>query len=193
MHPRTRIPCRGGTATALLLGFGLALGSGGCADAAGDARAAERQNTPHDDLIVALTAGLDSLSDASLDSVYMRPAAPLSVEDGGLTATGRSALDALAGAQAEGMATTRYGVMFPNPHDTPVDHLFVDRMRTFSHACVRPERLVDLAHLLLREASRHPPSEFESGAPTFTSDVYDRNAEARQAPASAMAPEEERP
>ncbi|MEX2471603.1 MAG: L,D-transpeptidase family protein [Gemmatimonadota bacterium] len=102
-------------------------------------------------------------------------------------------------------------------HETPADHLFHERLHTLSHGCVRLEQPVELAHILLRESSTHSPSEFdvllasgeehvlpldpgpvylihqtvwvdESGVPTFTPDVYDRNTEARQALTSAMAP-----
>lgn len=110
MHPPTRLAGRGGVPTALLLAFGLALVPSGCTDAARDARAAEGDGVSQDDLGSALVARLDTLSDATIDSVYARPATPLWVDDGGLTATGRSALDALTRGEAEGIATTRYGV-----------------------------------------------------------------------------------
>ena len=46
--------------------------------------------------------------------------------------------------------------MFPNKHsvylhDTPQDHLFRRKHRTFSHGCVRVEKPVDLAEFVLRE------------------------------------------
>jgi murein L,D-transpeptidase YcbB/YkuD len=51
--------------------------------------------------------------------------------------------------------------MFPNEHDiylhdTPADHLFVEAERDFSHGCIRLERPMDLAHVLLKGSEWTP-------------------------------------
>lgn len=108
MHRRTTTAGPGRVFPALLFVLGLTLTTSGCAGDARGARADDGESG--DDLGTTLGARLDALSDASLDSVYARPPKPLWVDDGGLTATGRTALDALDGAAAEGIATTRYGL-----------------------------------------------------------------------------------
>lgn len=51
--------------------------------------------------------------------------------------------------------------MFPNEfdiylHDTPADHLFAEAERDFSHGCIRLERPMDLAHVLLKGSDWTP-------------------------------------
>ena len=51
--------------------------------------------------------------------------------------------------------------MFPNEfdiylHDTPADHLFAEAERDFSHGCIRLERPMDLAHVLLKDSDWTP-------------------------------------
>lgn len=51
--------------------------------------------------------------------------------------------------------------MFPNDfdiylHDTPADHLFAEAERDFSHGCIRLERPMDLAHVLLKGSEWTP-------------------------------------
>ncbi|MFT6775241.1 MAG: murein L,D-transpeptidase YcbB/YkuD [Paracoccaceae bacterium] len=57
--------------------------------------------------------------------------------------------------------------MFPNNfaiymHDTPSRRLFAKDMRAFSHGCVRLERPIDLAHLLLQGQVDDPVTLFDS-------------------------------
>ena len=56
--------------------------------------------------------------------------------------------------------------MFPNEHDiylhdTPADHLFAKEERAFSHGCIRLERPMDLAHVLLK-GSEWTPEKIQS-------------------------------
>src|SRR6185436_15760350 len=51
--------------------------------------------------------------------------------------------------------------MFPNDfdiylHDTPADHLFAEAERDLSHGCIRLERPMDLAHVLLKGSEWTP-------------------------------------
>jgi murein L,D-transpeptidase YcbB/YkuD len=51
--------------------------------------------------------------------------------------------------------------MFPNEHDiylhdTPADHLFAKEERAFSHGCIRLERPLELAHVLLKGSEWTP-------------------------------------
>jgi murein L,D-transpeptidase YcbB/YkuD len=51
--------------------------------------------------------------------------------------------------------------MFPNEHDiylhdTPADHLFAEAERDLSHGCIRLERPMDLAHVLLKGSEWTP-------------------------------------
>ena len=51
--------------------------------------------------------------------------------------------------------------MFPNEHDiylhdTPADHLFAEAERDLSHGCIRLERPLDLAHVLLKGSEWTP-------------------------------------
>lgn len=51
--------------------------------------------------------------------------------------------------------------MFPNEHDiylhdTPADHLFTEAERDLSHGCIRLERPMDLAHVLLKGSDWTP-------------------------------------
>ncbi len=113
-------------------------------------------------------------------------------------------------------ALGRVKFLFPNRfdvylHDTPREELFDERIRTFSHGCVRVERPLELAHLLVARASGRSPGAVDSllatgrtqsirleepvavyivyqtvwvdenGVPTFTPDVYLRNGEALRA------------
>lgn len=57
--------------------------------------------------------------------------------------------------------------MFPNEHDiylhdTPADHLFAKAERDFSHGCIRLERPMDLAHVLLKGSSEWTPEKLQS-------------------------------
>ena len=57
--------------------------------------------------------------------------------------------------------------MFPNEHDiylhdTPADHLFAKTERDFSHGCIRLERPMDLAHVLLKGSSEWTPEKLQS-------------------------------
>jgi murein L,D-transpeptidase YcbB/YkuD len=63
-----------------------------------------------DDLSAALARRLDTIGDASLDSLYGSSPEPLWVDANGLTTQGREALDTLAYAEREGLPLTRYGV-----------------------------------------------------------------------------------
>lgn len=56
--------------------------------------------------------------------------------------------------------------MFPNEHDiylhdTPADHLFAKEERAFSHGCIRLERPMELAHVLLK-GSEWTPEKLQS-------------------------------
>lgn len=56
--------------------------------------------------------------------------------------------------------------MFPNEHDiylhdTPADHLFAKEERAFSHGCIRLERPMELAHVLLK-GSEWTPEKIQS-------------------------------
>lgn len=56
--------------------------------------------------------------------------------------------------------------LFPNKddiylHDTPADQLFSESDRAFSHGCIRVEKPVELAHLIMRMATDVPPERFE--------------------------------
>ncbi|HKH45264.1 MAG TPA: L,D-transpeptidase family protein [Thermoanaerobaculia bacterium] len=51
--------------------------------------------------------------------------------------------------------------MFPNEHDiylhdTPAEHLFAETERDFSHGCIRLEKPMDLAHVLLKDSEWTP-------------------------------------
>jgi murein L,D-transpeptidase YcbB/YkuD len=69
-------------------------------------------------------------------------------------------------APGPGNALGRVKFMFPNQfaiylHDTPSRRLFAKDMRAFSHGCVRVERPIDLAHLLLQGQVNDPAAKFE--------------------------------
>lgn len=69
-------------------------------------------------------------------------------------------------APGAGNALGRVKFMFPNQfsiylHDTPSRRLFAKDMRAFSHGCVRVERPIDLAHLLLEGQVDDPVAKFE--------------------------------
>lgn len=116
----------------------------------------------------------------------------------------------------DGNALGRVKFLFPNRfaiylHDTPADQLFDERVRTFSHGCIRVERPTEFAHYLLRTASDVPPARFgelrasqerhvvelaehiptyvvyqtvwvdADGLPTFTPDIYQRDGPVRDA------------
>ncbi len=101
--------------------------------------------------------------------------------------------------------------LFPNDHaiylhDTPADDLFEERIRTFSHGCIRVQYPTELAHWVFSNGTDVPPSRFDElkatgerhevpvskempvyiayqtvwvddqGVPTFHPDLYDRNA-----------------
>lgn len=56
--------------------------------------------------------------------------------------------------------------LFPNPddiylHDTPSTHLFTQSSRAFSHGCIRVEKPVELAKLILAKATERSPDEYE--------------------------------
>jgi murein L,D-transpeptidase YcbB/YkuD len=56
--------------------------------------------------------------------------------------------------------------MFPNEHDiylhdTPADHLFARTERDFSHGCIRLERPMDLAHVLLKGSEEWTPEKLQ--------------------------------
>ena len=68
-------------------------------------------------------------------------------------------------APGAGNALGRVKFMFPNNfaiylHDTPSRHLFAKDGRAFSHGCVRVEKPLDLAHLLLSGQSSDPEGLF---------------------------------
>ena len=97
---------RTGRAFGLIAALGLL--AAGCDQASGNARLGEAVSAG--DLSAALASRLDSLSSPSLDSVYARPPAPLWVDEGGLSSLGRSALERLSAAEAEGIGPSRYGL-----------------------------------------------------------------------------------
>lgn len=66
--------------------------------------------------------------------------------------------------------------IFPNPmniylHDTPTKGLFGERVRAFSHGCIRVQKPVDLAHVLLQGSAADPAETYararESGRERF--------------------------
>jgi len=57
--------------------------------------------------------------------------------------------------------------MFPNEfdiylHDTPADHLFKEAERDFSHGCIRLEKPVELADLLLKGDPKWTPEALQA-------------------------------
>lgn len=57
--------------------------------------------------------------------------------------------------------------MFPNEHDiylhdTPADHLFAKEERAFSHGCIRLERPMELAHVLLKGSPEWTPEKLQA-------------------------------
>ena len=110
-----------------------------------------------------------------------------------------------------GNALGRVKFMFPNDnaiylHDTPSRHLFARDMRAYSHGCVRVEKPIEFAHILLSGQETDPAAAFEAwrasgrerwvqldehvpvhlgyrtawvapdGAPQFRDDIYGRDA-----------------
>jgi murein L,D-transpeptidase YcbB/YkuD len=56
--------------------------------------------------------------------------------------------------------------MFPNEHDiylhdSPAEHLFAETERDFSHGCIRLERPMDLAHVLLKDSKEWTPEKLQ--------------------------------
>jgi murein L,D-transpeptidase YcbB/YkuD len=56
--------------------------------------------------------------------------------------------------------------MFPNEHDiylhdSPADHLFAETERDFSHGCIRLEKPMDLAHVLLKDSKEWTPEKLQ--------------------------------
>jgi murein L,D-transpeptidase YcbB/YkuD len=65
-----------------------------------------------------------------------------------------------------GNALGEVKIIFPNEHDiylhdTPAGALFAESSRAFSHGCIRLERPVDLAKLLMAKATNVSPNKYE--------------------------------
>ena len=66
-----------------------------------------------------------------------------------------------------GNALGKVKFLFPNSddiylHDTPSDHLFARARRDFSHGCIRLERPLDLARLIVAKATNHSTSSLQA-------------------------------
>ncbi|MGH7555808.1 MAG: L,D-transpeptidase family protein, partial [Longimicrobiales bacterium] len=65
-----------------------------------------------------------------------------------------------------GNALGQVKFLFPNQadiylHDTPAQNLFSQRSRAFSHGCIRVEKPVELAKLIMEKATDRPPEQYE--------------------------------